>query len=333
MREAARGTSSSSGGNASSVRRIHAELKEIASSPSRHWIAAPAADDLFEWQFALRGPRDSDFEGGIFTGRLVLPVNYPLAPPSIMLLTPNGRWEVGKKICLSNSNYHPELWQPAWGIRTMVEALRSHMPLPGDGAIGALDWPSDLRKQLARESLDFVCVGGRKNRELLPELTPEDIQEELGYPPAASASAAAQPPAAEAAPAPAAAALLAAALALAAAATDEAAAVAVAPAAPPPASAVPRAAAAPAPAAAPGDARRRRESAAGARAPRRQQSVLMQILKPPLTKRGWVEFAINIGIFLLLVSFVATLVDVILHPPVLMETYAREDAHPSPEDK
>eukprot|EP00420_Gonyaulax_spinifera_P000648 CAMPEP_0197923354 /NCGR_PEP_ID=MMETSP1439-20131203/93825_1 /TAXON_ID=66791 /ORGANISM="Gonyaulax spinifera, Strain CCMP409" /LENGTH=183 /DNA_ID=CAMNT_0043545715 /DNA_START=47 /DNA_END=595 /DNA_ORIENTATION=+ len=178
FREAALGNPMSSG-STSATKRIQRELKEISEDPSRHWTAAPAADDLFEWQFAVRGPPGTDFEGGIYTGRIVLPVNYPLAPPSITLLTPNGRWEVGKKICLSNTSYHPDLWQPAWGIRTMMEALRSHFPMPGDGAVGAIDWPSDLRKRLAKESLDFVCQPGTKrNRELLPELSPEEMKED-----------------------------------------------------------------------------------------------------------------------------------------------------------
>ena len=63
-------------------------------------------------------------------------MNYPFAPPQIMLLTPNGRFEISKKICLSMSNYHPELWQPAWGLRTMIEALRSFFPSPPEGALG-----------------------------------------------------------------------------------------------------------------------------------------------------------------------------------------------------
>jgi len=169
---------SGAAGSASATKRIQRELKEISESPSRQWTAGPVADDLFEWQFVVRGPPGTDFEGGIYTGRITLPVNYPLAPPSIMLLTPNGRWEVGKKICLSNTNYHPDLWQPAWGLRTIIEALRSHFPLPGDGAIGALDWPSDLRRRLAKESLDFVCKASlKKNRDLLPELSAEEMRE------------------------------------------------------------------------------------------------------------------------------------------------------------
>lgn len=71
--------------------------------------------NMFDWHFTLRGPRDTEFEGGVYHGRILLPSDYPFKPPNIMLLTPNGRFEVRKKICLSISAYHPEEWQPAWG--------------------------------------------------------------------------------------------------------------------------------------------------------------------------------------------------------------------------
>lgn len=44
-------------------------------------------ENIFEWQFAIRGPRDSEFEGGIYHGRIQLPSEYPFKPPSFMLLT------------------------------------------------------------------------------------------------------------------------------------------------------------------------------------------------------------------------------------------------------
>lgn len=54
------------------------------------------------------------------------------------------------------SSYHPEEWQPAWGIRTMLEALISFMPSPGDGALGALDASAEIRAKLAKESLSYT---------------------------------------------------------------------------------------------------------------------------------------------------------------------------------
>lgn len=44
-------------------------------------------------------------------GRIILPPEYPLKPPNIVLLTLNGRFEVGTKICLSISAHHPESWR------------------------------------------------------------------------------------------------------------------------------------------------------------------------------------------------------------------------------
>ena len=58
-------------------------------------------------------------------------------------LQPNGRFETGKKICLSISGHHPESWQPSWSIRTALLAIIGFMPTPGQGTIGALDYKPD----------------------------------------------------------------------------------------------------------------------------------------------------------------------------------------------
>jgi ubiquitin-conjugating enzyme E2 J1 len=80
-----------------------------------------------------------------------------MKPPNIVVLTPNGRFQVGKKICLSISAHHPEHWQPAWGIRLILEALISFFPTEGKGAIGSLDWTPEERKQLAKKSHEWRC--------------------------------------------------------------------------------------------------------------------------------------------------------------------------------
>ncbi|XP_064412312.1 ubiquitin-conjugating enzyme E2 J1 isoform X3 [Latimeria chalumnae] len=82
-----------------------------------------------------------------------------MKPPSIILLTPNGRFEVGKKICLSISGHHPETWQPSWSIRTALLAIIGFMPTKGEGAIGSLDYTPEERKALAKRSQEFCCEG------------------------------------------------------------------------------------------------------------------------------------------------------------------------------
>jgi len=138
------------------VKRLMREAQELSEATSQYH-AQPLEDNLFEWHFTVRGPSDTDFEGGIYHGRIVLPTEYPMKPPNIIVLTPNGRFETNKKICLSISGHHPESWQPSWSIRTALLAIIGFMPTEGHGTIGSLDYPSDERKALARRSVSFCC--------------------------------------------------------------------------------------------------------------------------------------------------------------------------------
>jgi hypothetical protein len=76
-----------------------------------------------------------------------------------MFLTPNGRFQTNTKICLSVTGFHPEHWQPAWGARTMLIAIRDHFTTEDRGAIGYLGFSSDDRRQLARASQSYTCRG------------------------------------------------------------------------------------------------------------------------------------------------------------------------------
>lgn len=151
---------------------LKADIRELALDPSDQYYAAPLENDMFEWHFTIRGAEGTDFEGGIYHGRILLPPEYPYKPPHIMFLTPSGRFETNTKICLSFSAYHPELWQPAWGIRLILEALISFLPTPGDGAIGALDYTPEERRKLAKQSQSFSCPHCGPVAKLLPKLDP-----------------------------------------------------------------------------------------------------------------------------------------------------------------
>ncbi|PIN07785.1 Ubiquitin-protein ligase [Handroanthus impetiginosus] len=142
------------------VKRILQEVKEMQSNPSDDFMSLPLEENIFEWQFAITGPRDSEFEGGIYHGRIQLPAEYPFKPPSFMLLTPNGRFETQTKICLSISNHHPEHWQPSWSVRTALVALIAFMPTSPNGALGSLDYPKEERKALAIKSRDAAPTFG-----------------------------------------------------------------------------------------------------------------------------------------------------------------------------
>ena len=88
----------------------------------------------------------------------------------ILMLTPNGRFELNKKICLTITGYHEEHWQPAWGIRTALIALIGFFESEARGAIGGIDMSQADRQRLARASPAWTCpICKQPNSELLPE--------------------------------------------------------------------------------------------------------------------------------------------------------------------
>jgi ubiquitin-conjugating enzyme E2 J1 len=159
------------------IRRIQEDVRELRRHPSNRYYAEPLEDNMFEWHFTVRGPKHSHFEGGVYHGRIILPAEYPYKPPNIVFLTKNGRFEVGTKICLSITAHHKEEWQPAWGIRTMLEALISFFPTDGFGAIGSLDWSEAERQQLAVLSQDYVCPRCGSIRDIVDENMCKTIDE------------------------------------------------------------------------------------------------------------------------------------------------------------
>ncbi|KAG0288872.1 Ubiquitin-conjugating enzyme E2 J1 [Linnemannia gamsii] len=160
----------------SAVKRIMQEARELVREPSTDFAANPLETDIFEWHFTIRGPEETEFEGGLYHGRILLPNNYPFAPPSLMFLTPNGRFELHKKVCLSITGYHPEYWQPAWGIRTVLVAVMGFLPTQSKGAIGGLDTSVEARKSLAIKSKSWMCQTCHLDMvTILPDVAPENV--------------------------------------------------------------------------------------------------------------------------------------------------------------
>ena len=80
------------------------------------------------------------------------------------------RFEANREICLSISGHHEETWQPAWGIRTALVALRSFMETDARGQLGGLDTSDQIRRSLAAESRSWRCaVCAHSNEEILRE--------------------------------------------------------------------------------------------------------------------------------------------------------------------
>lgn len=161
------------------VKRILQELREIQRDDNPDIAAEAVEDNIFEWNFAIRGAWDTEFEGGIYHGRILLPADYPFKPPSFVMLSPSGRFDTGTKICLSISSHHPESWQPSWSVRSALVALVAFMQTPGNGAIGSLDHPADVRRLMAAEArAKAPCQGSEARQRLIDELHQRMLDQE-----------------------------------------------------------------------------------------------------------------------------------------------------------
>ena len=45
-------------------------------------------NNILEWHFVIKGPKDTPYAGGAYHGKLIFPSEYPYKPPAIMMLTP-----------------------------------------------------------------------------------------------------------------------------------------------------------------------------------------------------------------------------------------------------
>lgn len=85
------------------------------------------------------------------------------------MLTPSGRFEPGAKICLSISDFHPESWNPLWGVSLILLGLQSFF-YENTSTTGALQGVSAAEKRrLAAQSLAYNARNPTY-RKLFPEL-------------------------------------------------------------------------------------------------------------------------------------------------------------------
>ncbi|KNE61116.1 hypothetical protein AMAG_06868 [Allomyces macrogynus ATCC 38327] len=132
-------------------KRLTKEYKAIVVSPPPLLTARPLENNILEWHFLLHGPPDTLYHGGVYWGKLVFPPQYPYKPPSIRMLTPNGRFKPGDRICLSMSDFHPDTWNPAWSVATILSGLLSFMATD-EVAAGTVAGTPSQRKALAATS-------------------------------------------------------------------------------------------------------------------------------------------------------------------------------------
>ena len=108
-----------------SGRRIQKELEDLRANPIDVCSAGPVTEEnLFVWDATLLGPKDSPYEGGLFSLGIEFPTNYPFKPPRVAFKTkvyhPNINAQGG--ICL---DILKDQWSPALSIAKVLLSISS----------------------------------------------------------------------------------------------------------------------------------------------------------------------------------------------------------------
>eukprot|EP00531_Pseudo-nitzschia_arenysensis_P011087 CAMPEP_0116123574 /NCGR_PEP_ID=MMETSP0329-20121206/4820_1 /TAXON_ID=697910 /ORGANISM="Pseudo-nitzschia arenysensis, Strain B593" /LENGTH=223 /DNA_ID=CAMNT_0003617497 /DNA_START=316 /DNA_END=987 /DNA_ORIENTATION=- len=138
------------------VRRLTKELKSLMKDPIKNPKVTVAADEsnILEVHYVIEGSEKTPYAGGIYHGKLIFPKDYPLKPPSVIMITRNGRFQPNRRLCLSMSDFHPESWNPMWSVSTILTGLYSFM-IEAAPTLGSIESTRSQKEKLARMSLDY----------------------------------------------------------------------------------------------------------------------------------------------------------------------------------
>ncbi|KAJ3383993.1 Ubiquitin-conjugating enzyme E2 6 [Lobulomyces angularis] len=148
-------------------KRLTKEYLQLHNDPIPFIVAKPLESNILEWHYIITGPKDSPYSDGQYHGVIIFPGDYPYKPPAIKMLTPNGRFQVNFRLCLTMSDYHPGSWKPAWSVSTILNGLLSFM-LEDTSTTGSIITTKSQKILFAKQSRAWNSRN-QKFREIFPE--------------------------------------------------------------------------------------------------------------------------------------------------------------------
>lgn len=105
------------------------ETVNLEKDPPPGISAVPDEINQRYFHVKMAGPKNSPFEGGIFSLELFLPDGYPMRPPSVRFLTRIFHPNIDNlgRICLDILKSH---WSPALQVRTVLLSIQSLLSSP-----------------------------------------------------------------------------------------------------------------------------------------------------------------------------------------------------------
>lgn len=112
--------------NRVTIKRINGEMKMFLKNKPDNIKIYHNPENILEIYFKFEGYPNTYYNDGEYICKIVHNSNYPVKAPDLYILTPNGRFETNRKLCLTNTSYHQETWAPAaWNLETFIQAFIS----------------------------------------------------------------------------------------------------------------------------------------------------------------------------------------------------------------
>ena len=175
-------------------KRLLGDMKLLKRDPHQYIDVSPDDKDILTWFFLIKGPDDSDYKNGYFIGKIMYTSEYPAKPPDFMMLTPSGRFDIGKKICLSNTGYHSSEWSPMWTMHATLTGFLSIMLDDTEHGISHIHQDKSIRQtysnnsvlynkthypDLIRKFTRFIDADGNPITEITKKLIKEPVTEPI----------------------------------------------------------------------------------------------------------------------------------------------------------
>ena len=149
------------------IKRIIGDYKKFDEANPRFfdvikidYTNVPKTKEILNVYFLMYGLPGTPYEGGQYIGMIEHDPEYPRKAPDYYMLTPSGRYEINKKICLTNSKFHNYDWAPgAWNLVSILEGFSSvwHSEFQDDktGIAHISHSTPDVISNFARESQSY----------------------------------------------------------------------------------------------------------------------------------------------------------------------------------
>jgi ubiquitin-protein ligase len=112
--------------SALTLKRISGDIKAFNKTNPEYFQIWQNPSNILEIYFLLIGREGTPYAKGHYIGCIIHHEEYPLKAPNFYVLTPNGRFKIKERICLTNSSHHQESWSPAaWNLVSMLEGFSS----------------------------------------------------------------------------------------------------------------------------------------------------------------------------------------------------------------